>query len=330
MHLDLLDVLREPVTGATLRLVDARTSGAEVESGQLVTEAGASYPIVRGIPRFVASDGYAKSFGDQWNKFRAVQLDSATGRSRSEARFDAETGWSRSHREGKWVLDAGCGAGRFAQIAAARGARLVALDLSSAVDATATTLRETAKPNGGRFDVVQASLLDPPFAKGAFDFAYSLGVIQHTPDPGRGIRQVVDSARSGGRFAFAIYGRKPWTKLHSKYLIRPLTKRVPGPMLMRAIETSMPVLFPLTDVLFRLPAVGPLARFTIPVANYVDNVDFTREQRYAEAVLDTFDMLSPRYDSPMTAGEVERELRAVGARTWNFTSRVPVVLRGER
>jgi SAM-dependent methyltransferase len=330
MHVDLLEILREPVTGAALRLVDATTSDGEVGSGALVTAAGARYPIVNGIPRFVKSDGYAKSFGDQWNKFRAVQLDSATGRSRSEARFDDETRWTARELAGKWVLDAGCGAGRFAQIAVRRGARLVALDLSSAVEATAKTLKENAAATGGRFDVIQASLLEPPFAKGSFDFAYSLGVIQHTPDPERGIREVVGCVRPGGRFAFAIYGRKPWTKLNSKYLIRPLTRRLPEHTLLRVIETSMPVLFPITDVLFRLPALGTLARFTIPVANYVDNVDFTRDQRYAEAVLDTFDMLAPRYDSPMTASEVEHELRAVAAKSWAFQSRVPVVLRGER
>ena len=37
--------------------------------------------------------------------------------------------------EGKWVLDAGCGMGRFAEIALKIGAQVVALDYSNAVDA---------------------------------------------------------------------------------------------------------------------------------------------------------------------------------------------------
>jgi SAM-dependent methyltransferase len=201
--------------------------------------------------------------------------------------------------------------------------------MSSAVEATARTLAELPDRRG-RVDVVQASLLEPPFAEGSFDFVYSARVLQHTPDPQEGIRRVLACARRGGRFSFVIYGRKPWTKLNMKYLIRPLTRRLPRRVLLGAIETSMPVLFPVTDVLFRVPVAGKLARFVVPVANYVDNHEFTREQRYAEAVLDTFDMLSPRYDSPVTAGEVERTLREAQVSQWEFRTRVPVVVRGTR
>jgi SAM-dependent methyltransferase len=329
MHVELLEILREPRTGAALKLIDAKGTGEQLESGTLVAETGKRYPITRGIPRFVPEDNYSESFGEQWNKFREVQLDSKTGRNRSERVWDFETGWTSADLTGKRVLDAGCGAGRFAEIAARRGANLVALDMSSSVEATARTLAE-CKDRTGRVDVVQASLLEPPFARGSFDFVYSVRVLQHTPDPQEGIRQVLSCARTGGGFTFVIYGRKPWTKLNTKYLIRPLTRRLPRRVLLGAIERSMPVLFPITDVLFRLPVAGQLARFTIPVANYVDNTEFTREQRYAETVLDTFDMLSPRYDSPVTAGEVERTLREMGAQRWDFRSRVPVIVRGTR
>src|ERR1700733_12163578 len=131
----LLDVLAEPGTGAALRLNSARGRGGIIEAGVLVSDqSGHSYPIVRGIPRCVPAESYADSFGLQWNRFREVQLDSSTAASRSRQRFDAETGWTQADLEGKWVLDAGCGAGRFAEVAAERGARLVALDLSSAVE----------------------------------------------------------------------------------------------------------------------------------------------------------------------------------------------------
>src|SRR6185369_2485057 len=114
--------------------------------------------------------------------------------------------------KGRWVLDAGCGAGRFAEIAASRGADLVALDYSSAVEAAAETLRRF--PNA---DVVQGNMLEPPFRPGSFQFAYSIGVIQHTPDPPRAIDRVVRCVAPGGRFGMAIYGRRPWPKLNGKY-----------------------------------------------------------------------------------------------------------------
>ncbi|MDQ3030778.1 MAG: methyltransferase domain-containing protein [Myxococcota bacterium] len=320
----LLSILAEPGTGASLVLEDAREERARIVEGRLrSTETGVVYPIVRGIPRFVSSDGYSASFGMQWNRFRRVQVDSETAGTHSRRRFDNEAGWSTEQLEGKWCLDAGCGAGRFAEIAAARKANLVALDLSSAVDATAETCRAF-----DNVDVVQGSMLEPPFKPGSFDFAYSLGVIQHTPDPQGAVRRVIECVKPGGRFALTIYARRPWTKLNAKYLVRPLTKRLPEKVLLGAIETVMPVMFPVTDALYRLPVVGRLAQFTIPIANWVDRDEFTRPQRYDEAVLDTFDMLSPAYDDPMTWQEVENAMRAAGATDWSFRSRVPIICEG--
>jgi SAM-dependent methyltransferase len=320
MRESLLEILVEPKTYAPLRLENAERRGERIDRGVLVSSgSGRRYPIVRGIPRF-SGRTYADSFGYQWNRFRAVQLDSATRTNASGRRFDRET--DGAELRGKRVLDAGCGAGRFAEIAVARGAHVVALDLSSAVEATAQTVPDA--------DVVQGDLLEPPFAPGSFDFAYSLGVIQHTPDRQAAIRSVVRCIRSGGGFALAVYARRPWTKLHGKYLVRPITRRVPEAQLARALEATMPVLFPLTDLLFSLPLVGRLARFAIPIANYVERDDLTRDQRYAEALLDTFDMLSPRYDEPMTPAEVEAALRAVGAISWRFLARRPIQVVGVR
>jgi SAM-dependent methyltransferase len=321
----LLERLVDPATGAALRLKDGKGRDGHIEEGRLVSESGAEFPIVRGIPRFVSPDNYTASFGMQWNVFRDSQLDSQTGARRSMERFDAELGWSAEYLRGRAVLDAGCGAGRFAEVAAARGAELVALDYSSAIDAAAQTLARF--PN---VDLVQANMLEPPFRDRSFDAAYSIGVIQHTPDPARAIERVVRCVAPGGRFGLTIYGRRPWTKLNGKYLLRPITRRLPGPMLLSLIERTMPVLFPVTDVLFRVPVLGRVASFAIPVANYVDNHQFSREQRYREAVLDTFDCLSPRYDSPMTWQEVEQALGRVPATAVTFRQRVPVVVVGER
>jgi SAM-dependent methyltransferase len=273
----------------------------------------------------VSSDNYAHSFGTQWNKFRAVQIDSETLISHSRARFDDETGWPQDSLEGKWVLDAGCGAGRFAEIAAERGAELVALDYSSAVDAARATLARF--PNA---DVVQGSILEPPLRAASVNFAYCIGVVQHTPDRNAAITQVVRTVAPGGAYCFTIYARQPWTKLNAKYLVRPITKRLPEHVLLSAIERSMPVLFPLTDVLFRVPVFGKVAKFAIPVANYPGDKLSGREQRYREAVLDTFDMLAPAFDEPMTAGEVEAALRRADVRSIHFHRRVPVTVRGDR
>lgn len=326
MHETLVDILAEPVTGAALQLSVTKRDGGRILEGSLTSTAtGATFPIVRGIPRFVPQSAYTDTFGKQWNRFRLTQLDSATGAQASKRRFDSETGWSKSNLDGKLVLDAGCGAGRFAEVAAGYGARVVALDMSSAVDAASETLAPFPQ-----CDLVQASLLEPPFKPGVFDFAYSIGVLQHTPDPYRGIRSVITCVAPGGQFTFTAYARRPWSKLNTKYLVRPLTRRMPSDMLLTAIEGAMPIVFPLMDRVFRLPVVGRVAQFVVPVAVYVDDKGFTDEQRYEEAILDTFDMLSPAFDSPMHWREAEPALREVRAANWKYASRVPLIINGTR
>ena len=328
MREELLEVLAEPGTGATLELRGASGGKGVIERGELVsTTTGRVYPILRGIPRFVDPSNYTASFGMQWNRFRATQVDSAAGGDHSRKRFDAETGWTEDVLRGKWTLDGGCGAGRFAEIAAARGPRLVALDMSSAVEAAKETLARF--PNA---EVVQGSLLEPPFRTGAFDFAYCIGVVQHTHSPETAVRRVVESVRRSGGFALTIYARRPWTKLNAKYLVRPVTKRLPKETLLRAIESTMPVAFPVAERVFGMPGIGRAIRFMTPIAVYLEDErpGWSREHRYHESVLDTLDMLSPAYDSPMTWQEVERILRDVGADRWEFRTRVPINVVGRR
>jgi SAM-dependent methyltransferase len=320
----LLEILREPDTGAELELVGATGRRGRVEQGTLRSNiTGREYPIRGGIPRFVPEKSYCDSFGLQWNRYARVQLDSCNGASFSRRRFETETGWSADDVSGRWMLDAGCGSGRFAEIAAKMGARVIAMDYSTAVEAAARNL--------ARFpcvDVVQGDIYHPPLQARSLPLAYSIGVLQHTPDPAGAVASIVRLLEPCGRFAFTIYARRWYTRLYSKYLLRPLTRRLPPKMLLRLIERTMPVLFPLTDVLFRIPMASKFLRFAIPVANYVEKQDFTRAQRYDEAVLDTFDMLSPAYDRPMTAEEVEQALRRAGVQEFTFRSRVPVNVTG--
>jgi SAM-dependent methyltransferase len=315
-------VLADPATGEPLSLID--DDGADwVDEGDLASPSGARYRIVRGVPRFV-DEGYAESFGLQWNRFAKVQLDSANGGSYSRARFDQELRWTPAELAGKWVVDAGCGSGRFAEIAASYGANVVAVDLSSAVDAAFDNLR--ALPN---VHVVQADITRLPLRREAVSFLYSIGVLQHTPSPLSTARRLVAFLPPRARFGFTIYGRKPWTFLYSKYLVRPLTRRIPPPRLLRSIERAMPVLFPVTSKLYALPGVGRVSQFVVPVANYPWQQDLPEQVRYDQAVLDTFDMLSPRYDHPVTADEIEAALRDLTV-DLVFFSRVPVTVQGVR
>jgi SAM-dependent methyltransferase/uncharacterized protein YbaR (Trm112 family) len=314
----LLDVLADPSDGEPLHL--RGDNGTDpVTEGELVSKTGASFPIVRGVPRFTGGGSYASSFGLQWNRFATAQLDSATGLSYSRQRFDSEVGWG-SDLAGRWVVDAGCGSGRFAEIAASYGAEVIAVDLSEAVDAAADNLAH--RPN---VHVIQADIRHLPLRRGSVRYLYSIGVLQHTPDPVASAEALVRQLPVGGNFCFTIYGRGTWTMLYSKYWLRPVTRRMDPAHLLTIIEKTMPVLFPVTTVLFSLPVVGRAFRFAIPVANYVDRTDAPERVRYEEAVLDTFDMLSPRYDHPITAEELWAGLTDAAV---TVDSRVPLVVHG--
>ena len=269
---------------------------------------GEDFPITNGIPRFVPLDNYGSSFGYQWNLFRKEQIDSHNGTDLSAKRFWSETGWTKEFLKGKWILDAGCGAGRFLDVSSTSEAEVVGIDISNAIDAAKENLQ-------GRENVhfVQASIYELPFKEEIFDACYCIGVIQHTPDPAKTMACLPKILKEKGQLAVTIYEKRKWfTRLHSKYLLRPITNRLPQPFLLKLIKGGMPIFFPLTNVLFRLPILGKYFMFAIPIANYVNEPRLSEEQRKAWAILDTFDMLAPAYDQPQTELEARTALLETG------------------
>jgi len=259
-----------------------------------------NFPILNGIPRFVPKENYAESFGLQWNRFASTQIDSKVGTNRSEARFSDETLWNKEILNGKLVLDAGCGSGRFSEIALKFGASLIAVDYSSAVEAAQKNLSGTDKL------IVQGDLASLPISNETFDYIYCIGVLQHTSEPARIVSELLRCLKVGGEITLTFYENSSWHVLfYSKYLIRPITKRLPKSSLLNFLEKTSAVWFPVTKFLFSLPGILSRGfRFLIPVANYVEYPYSNSQIARDEAILDTFDMLSPSYDKPIKKSEV--------------------------
>jgi len=253
----------------------------------------------------------ATSFGFQWNQFPLVQLDSFSGDSRSRERFLDETKWDEETLKNKLVLDAGCGSGRFSEIALSFKPNLVMVDASDAINTTKENLGRN--PNA---TFVKASLLALPFKDQSFDYAYCIGVLQHTSDPYKSIRELCRVIKIHGHLALTFYEKTNWkTLFYSKYLVRPLTKRIPKKLLLGLISRTAVVWFPLTNILFRIPGrTGRLLKFMIPIANYVNYSYSKPELQKTEAILDTFDMLSPEFDSPLKKDSVIQLLEKCGFR----------------
>ena len=296
MHIELIELLRCPQTGEKLELQSAEYLDGRVKTGWLVSQNGQHrYPIREFIPRFVASSNYADNFGMQWNLFRLTQLDSHSGQPISADRFWKATGWRPEDISGQWVLDAGCGAGRFAEVALQAGAKVVALDYSSAVDACYANLKH--HPN---LHLVQGDIYGLPLVRNFFPFVYSLGVLQHTPDVARAFASLPPMVLTGGRLCAEFYWKRIRTMLHMKYLLRPVTKRIPQQKLFKFLQTVMPVLLPISQQLGRIPVLGRVLKRLIPTADYTGIYPLNAHQLKEWALLDTFDMLAPEFDNPQT------------------------------
>jgi 2-polyprenyl-3-methyl-5-hydroxy-6-metoxy-1,4-benzoquinol methylase len=302
LHPELLPLLRCPRAGSALELRDPQYQDGRIRSATLHSQQGGhEYPIRDFIPRFVPASNYADNFGMQWNLFRQTQLDSHTGVPVTANRFWKATGWAPESLEGQWVLDIGCGSGRFAEVALQAGARVVALDYSSAVDACYANLRHHEN-----LHVVQGDIYALPFSPGSFPFVYSLGVLQHTPDVHAAFKGLPAMVASGGNLCVDYYWRRLRTLLHMKYLLRPFTRRMPQDRLFALLRKRVPGMLRVSQRLRRVPLLGIGLQRLVPVSDYTGIYPLNDRQLEEWALLDTFDALAPHYDNPQTAATVRR------------------------
>ena len=309
MYKELLDLLVCPKSGESLELINANwNSNWEVMSGALVNEEQTCvYQIVEGIPRFVETSNYADNFGLQWNKFKSLQLDSCSGLNISHDRFWGATKWDRRQIEGKWILDAGCGSGRFAEIALNAGANVVALDFSTAVDACYKNLGHHKN-----LHLVQGDIYCLPFKDQSFDFIYSLGVLQHTPNVEVAFKSLPAKLKKEGQLCVDYYWKRFRTMLNAKYLVRPLVRNLSNEQLLVLVEKYTPLMLRINSIFLKIPLIGTFLRRLVPVADYRGIFPFTQEQVKQIAILDTFDMLSPAYDKPQRKTTVRKWFQDIG------------------
>jgi len=276
-------------------------TGERVTAGQLVSRSGRCYPITNSVARFVPPSTYADSFGLQWRIFSKTQLDSNSGQPISAQRFYRFTRWKPQDLAGKLVLDVGCGAGRFAEIALSAGATVVAVDYSAAVDACWENLSRNDK-----LTVIQADIYSLPFEKGCFDLVYCLGVLQHTPDVREAFMALPAQLKTGGALAVDLYPKLLRNLFWSKYWVRPITKRLKSDRLFEIVRRWAPRMLRMSDLIRHIPLIGRFLRYGVPVANYAGVYPLTKKQIEEWAILDTFDMLAPKFDKPQRKSTLRR------------------------
>jgi SAM-dependent methyltransferase len=77
---------------------------------------------------------------------------------------------------------------------------VIGVDLSLAVETAFAATRDLENAH-----IVQADIYHLPFAR-VFDYAFSVGVLHHLPDPEAGFRSLISKVRSGGHVSAWVYG----------------------------------------------------------------------------------------------------------------------------
>lgn len=167
----------------------------------------------------------------QWNRFRIIRPEE------DRATFRNRTGLTREELAGRVVLDAGCGMGRYLRTAADSEARLVVgMDLSLAVEAARELTADLS-----RVSLLRGDLLRLPFAKGSVDLIYSIGVLDHTPDPRAAFLGLALLLRPGGRIAIWIYAKEKPAVERVMDAHRAISKRLPLGVLVALSRATAPI-----------------------------------------------------------------------------------------
>lgn len=211
-----------------------------------------------------------------------------------------------SRLEGRKVLEAGCGMGKYVRVVSELGAELaVGLDASDAVERAAAVTERRPKVL-----IVQGDIFHPPL-QGGFDFAYSVGVLHHTPAPQRAFDSVASLVRPGGELAVWLYPHSvrlapQLLEIWHERLLRPLTSRLPH----RALERLCVGLGKLTVAKTRLRERGGAVGHG--VARMLSAVAVGEHLDPGIAAFLNFDWYSPPHRSRHTDAELVEWFAAAG------------------
>jgi ubiquinone/menaquinone biosynthesis C-methylase UbiE len=278
------------------------------------------FPYKNGAYRIVEDDNYTQSFGYQWNKFTATQIDRGqTNVKLSYDRFFTVTGWGKENLKDKNILEVGSGAGRFSQIVLDHTeANLYSVDYSNAVEAN-------YKNNGhhqNRLQLFQASVYEMPFAKAQFDKVFCFGVIQHTPDVQKTVQSLIEMAKPGAEVIVDFYCVNGWwTKVQAKYIFRPITKKWSNEKLLSKIEKNIDWMISATKF-FNKIGIGRFINRFIPICDIKGTMpkNLSKKELKEWCILDTFDMFSPEYDQPQKIATVKKWFQQNGMeQVWGGT-----------
>ncbi|HEX6557893.1 MAG TPA: methyltransferase domain-containing protein [Longimicrobiales bacterium] len=323
----LLPYLACPHCSSDLVLDVTSRTGHDIMEGSLTcTTCHHVFAIRRGVPRFTGGvteveERTAAAFGYEWTRYAEL-----ADRYRKQF-LDWIEPVTPDFFRGKAVLEGGCGKGRHTVLAAEFGAKdVVAVDLGEAVEAAFANTRHLDNVH-----IVQADLNNPP-VRPHFDYAFSVGVLHHLPDPERGFRALVSRVRPGGAISAWVYGREGngWI-VHGVTPIREhVTSHLPHSVL-DALSGALTVPLWLGTKLLYGPTDGKVLGRPLPYGAYLSYIaPFPfREQR--SIVFDhlvtpiAFYISRPEFESWFAAAGLQNvRIEQHNGNSWRGFARVPM------
>jgi SAM-dependent methyltransferase len=260
----LLDLLACPSCGGDILLAYAsKYDDKEIMEGVLsCKKCSREYKVVRGVPRFadlakIDQDKAetAENFGWQWTHF--TQEDTKYS--------DQFLGWlqpvKREFFKDKVIVEGGCGKGRHTKLAAEWGAKdVVGVDLGDGVESAFALTR--GMPNA---HIVQGDIFKLPL-KRLFDYAFSVGVLHHTPDPKAAFISLASKVKKGGNISAWVYGAEnnEWITKYVNPIREGFTSKISQPVLYQLSKLPTLSVFLATKLVYR-----PVNVASKPVAKYL-------------------------------------------------------------
>ena len=256
-------------------------------------------------------------FGKEWTRFTQEDLSPEEGKEIFQQYFSIFP-WDILPKGGGCGADIGCGSGRWARAVAPRVRELHLVDASSEALKVARTNLSSLQ----NVSFHHASVGELPFEHQSLDFAYSLGVLHHIPDPEAGLRAIGSILKPGAPFLLYLYyafdNRPAWYRWLWRLsdLARRALSRQPQLLKVAIAElAALCVYWPLARM------AGLFARLGVEIENWP--LAYYRNRSFYVMRTDALDRLGTQLEQRFTRHQIAGMLKRAGFGKLRFSEGPP-------